>query len=283
MFRNLDLRKMIIVMVLFALVSGLMLPTLVDAQAGTVGFINTGNLNLRQGPSIAYAAIVAVPFNTQVTLLGRAKGNTWVQVALPDGRQGWLNYIYLRTFTRLDSLPITWSQPVPPTNPNPNVPLGPRYYTVRKGDNLKDIAARFGVTWQAIAQANNIVNPNLIYAGQSLLIPTGLPTNPPPVQPPATTPRTHIVKSGETLKTIAALYGKTWQELAQANGLANPDRIFAGQRLIIPTAPRFYTVRPGDTLYLISVRYGVSAQAIMTANNILNPNVIYVGQTLRIP
>lgn len=47
----------------------------------------------------------------------------------------------------------------------------PRHYTVVAGDNLTAIAARFGTTVSAIARANNIANPNLIYVGQRLVIP----------------------------------------------------------------------------------------------------------------
>jgi len=47
----------------------------------------------------------------------------------------------------------------------------PRYYVVKRGDNLTRIARRFGTTWQAIATANRLRNPNLIYPGQRLLIP----------------------------------------------------------------------------------------------------------------
>lgn len=45
-----------------------------------------------------------------------------------------------------------------------------RTYTVKAGDNLSAIAARYGTTWQALAQKNNIANPNLIYPGQVLKI-----------------------------------------------------------------------------------------------------------------
>ena len=45
-----------------------------------------------------------------------------------------------------------------------------RTYTVRAGDNLSGIAARFGTSWQALAQKNNLANPNLIFPGQVLRI-----------------------------------------------------------------------------------------------------------------
>lgn len=49
-------------------------------------------------------------------------------------------------------------------------PSGEEYYTVVKGDNLSSIAARYGTTWQWLAQVNNIPNPNLIYPGQVLRV-----------------------------------------------------------------------------------------------------------------
>ena len=60
-----------------------------------------------------------------------------------------------------------------------DVPAGGGTYTVVRGDTLGRIAARFGTTFQAIAAANSISNPNLIYAGQVLRIPP-LPDGPAP-------------------------------------------------------------------------------------------------------
>lgn len=45
-----------------------------------------------------------------------------------------------------------------------------QYYTVKKGDTLSGIAAKYGTTWQWLAQVNGIANPNLIYPGQVLRV-----------------------------------------------------------------------------------------------------------------
>lgn len=54
-------------------------------------------------------------------------------------------------------------------------------YVVQQGDTLQAIAQKFGTTVDAIARANNISDPNVIYAGQVIIIPTGtVPPSPPP-------------------------------------------------------------------------------------------------------
>ena len=74
--------------------------------------------------------------------------------------------------TPSSSPPLT-STPAPSTaapSPTP-VPTDARRYTVRSGDTLGGIAAKFGTTVGAIAKANGITNPRLIRAGQVLIIP----------------------------------------------------------------------------------------------------------------
>jgi LysM repeat protein len=103
------------------------------------------------------------------------------------------------------------------------------YHTVKRGEYLKLIAARYSVSVSAIVQANRLRNPNLIYPGQRLWIPCTTPT--PPPQPPCV--RIHIVKRGEYLKLIAARYGVSVSAIVRANGLRNPNLIYPGQRLKI--------------------------------------------------
>ena len=85
-------------------------------------------------------------------------------------------------------------------------------YTVQRGDTLASIARQFNTTYPALAEANNIVNPNLIYVGQLLIIPDGnapAPTSVPsvptsvPTQPPSGGTITHVVQRGDTISRIA--------------------------------------------------------------------------------
>ncbi len=108
-------------------------------------------------------------------------------------------------------------------------------HVVQRGENLYRISLRYGTTVQAIARANGIRNPNLIYVGQRLIIPTGGYYPPPPPPPPH--PGCHCyhwVRWGETLSQIARRYCTSVQWLAQVNHLWNPNYIWAGQRLVVP-------------------------------------------------
>lgn len=168
-------------------------------------------------------------------------------------------------------------------------------YVVVPGDTLSRIAASYGVSVQALATANNIWNPSLIYVGQVLTIPTGsyYPQYPtPPVYQPQVPQAPaygvvayYTVRPGDTLAGIARWYGTTWPSIASANGLYNPNHIYAGQVLAIPRQPTIYnySVRYGDTLASIAARYGTSWSAIASYNSIYNPNHIWAGMYLRIP
>jgi LysM repeat protein len=102
-------------------------------------------------------------------------------------------------------------------------------HVVRRGETLYSIARSHGVDMRAIVRANGITNPNYIYAGQRLTIPTGRPSG---TSSPTT--RVHVVQSGETLYRIALRYGTSVWAITRTNNIANPNCIYAGQRLVIP-------------------------------------------------
>jgi LysM repeat protein len=154
-------------------------------------------------------------------------------------------------------------------------------HVVAWGETIEIIAAEYGVSAEDIVAANNLTNPDLIRAGDVLIIPG--------VEAVTTEPGVHIVRQGETLQSIASMYGTTVEALALANGIVNTNYIWVGQRLTIPGAStsqasgQTYVVQVGDTLSSIAVQFGTTAYAIAYANNLPNVNVIYVGQTLIIP
>ncbi len=283
------------ILLLLAFAVWLVAPALeTSAQSGSAAAINSGRLNVRTGPGITFAVVTSLAYNTQVTLIGKASSGTWVQIRISDGRVGWVNSLYLRSYADYNLLPITFDTSIitpPQTVPPPSGPPGTVTYTVRQGDTLQTIARRYSTTWQVIAAANALPNANFVYAGQRLIIPLGVttPSYPPAPGPnpnPQPSPGTHVVQAGETLAIIAARYGRTVAALVAANNLASADRIFAGQRLVIPSAPaapRYYTVARGDTLFSIALRYGTTVAAIVAANNLANPNIVNAGTRLLIP
>lgn len=100
-------------------------------------------------------------------------------------------------------------------------------YTVKAKDTLSKIAAQYGTTVQKIASLNNIKNPDIIYVGQILKLPTSLKAQ--------NAYTTYTVKERDTLSAIAVKYGTTVKTLASINGIKNPDVIYVGQKIKIPT------------------------------------------------
>lgn len=106
-------------------------------------------------------------------------------------------------------------------------------YTVQPGNTLSQIALKYGTTVAEIAGLNGIANPNLIYIGQVLKIDT---TNDISVVSSDKYETNHIIctiQYGDTLTAIAQKYDVTIQSIVQLNNIANPNLIYAGDRLRI--------------------------------------------------
>jgi LysM repeat protein len=180
-------------------------------------------------------------------------------------------------------------------------------HTVQYGETLTSIAAQNGVSVDALAAANGIGAPNVIYVGQTLTIPGAAAA---PAQPAGKSSGAsggaYVVQPGDNLSSIAASYGVSVASLQAANGLGDANYIWAGQRLTIPgaSAPApaapapaapapaapaapasgaTYTVKAGDNLSTIAANYGVSQDALASANGISNPNLLVSGTKLTIP
>lgn len=176
------------------------------------------------------------------------------------------------------------SNPIPTPNPSPNPspePGGTTTITIRWGDTLSELAIKYNTTVAILVELNNISNPDLIYAGAILIVPSSSSGG------STSDEEIYIVKYGDTLSKIAREYNTTVNAIASINNIRNVNLIYVGQRLIIPinrydTNHLLYTVRRGDTLWSLSRRYGVSIATIVRLNRIQNANLIYTGQTLRI-
>lgn len=98
--------------------------------------------------------------------------------------------------------------------------------------------------------------------------------------------RTHVVKKNETLSGIAGSYGVSAASVQALNGITNPNLLFVGKKLKIPSSGATeitYLVKKGDSLGAIAARFGAKTSAIAARNNLASANLIKVGQKLLIP
>ncbi len=100
-------------------------------------------------------------------------------------------------------------------------------YVVRPGDTVSQLAARWGMSVEAVARANNLTNPNLILVGQRLVIPSGdgavspaAPAEPTPL--PARDPSLPAPFATVRLTPSQPAQGQT---VKLAIGLAEPARL----------------------------------------------------------
>ena len=159
-------------------------------------------------------------------------------------------------------------------------------YTVLKGDTLWSIAKKFNTTVDNLKKANKL-NGNMLYIGQNLVVPEYFTTE--------DTNITYIVKKGDTLYSIATLYGVSINDLKNSNNLSS-DILSIGQEIKIPSGESIitpseddiinedntYIVQRGDTLYSISRKFNIPINDIKINNN-LTSDILKVGEVLKIP
>lgn len=119
-------------------------------------------------------------------------------------------------------------------------------YTVVRGDRLIKIAERYGVPFTCIARANRIINPNLIFIGQELLIPASCQG-----QGGGDTGTT-TTTGGVTTVTGAGITGNGQCQFDRYPGRVAPGGV--------------YTIRAGDTLDYIACDFGISLTCLQETN-----------------
>ena len=204
-------------------------------------------------------------------------------------------------------------------------------YVVKKGDSLYKVGKLFNTTPDALKKLNNLRNDRLDI-GQILKVSPNQSLTP-EVQPAAGSvaannseqrrapdeTQNYTVRRGDTLSKIALSFKISVRDIANANNIANTNRLSVGRVLIIPgkvgisnitTATsaesaqiaktpatqglpkvqqqahretQTYTVRMGDTISRIATSFGIGVNDIVAANNLRNNNRLSVGQVLTIP
>lgn len=177
-------------------------------------------------------------------------------------------------------------------------------YTVQFGDTLWSISRRYNLTPNQIAAVNpKIVDINLIYGGDVLIIPTDAPPTDPEIGIGNPGPGTHVVVAGDNLFRLSLRYNTTVSAIVAANPqkVRDPHWIFVGDILTIPggiggsfpetntaepelTAEGNYIVQPGDGLTGIARRFNTDVDSLLFLNpQIENRDLIFVGDVIKLP
>ena len=152
---------------------------------------------------------------------------------------------------------------------------GSNYYVVKKGDSLWSIARANGLTVDELKALNNL-SSNVLHVGDTLLISSADSTG------DDGNDNYYVVKSGDTLWSIARKYNLSVNELKALNNLSS-NVLSVGQRLIVgKESSNDYVVSAGDTLWAIARKFNVSVDDIKSLNN-LSSNSLSIGMILKSP
>jgi membrane-bound lytic murein transglycosylase D len=178
-------------------------------------------------------------------------------------------------------------------------------YTVREGDTVTSIAARFGTNAQHLQELNSLGNANKLAIGSELRVPSAVTALPDQVRLaaarvdsrlPGGVRAVHVVRRGDTLSAIAKRHGMSVSSLARINNIRTTSILRIGQKLrlnsvaepggIVATEASgngsnkvTYLVRRGDTLSGIAQSLKVTVNALREWNNI-SGSIIRAGQRL---
>jgi LysM repeat protein len=257
-----------------------------------------GNASPAVGPTANVALAASAPATYRV-----AAGDTVSGIAAKYGLAtasvlalnglGWKSLIFPGQVLRLTN-GATATTPKPVTAPKPTPPAaGTTTYTIVRGDTVSGIAARFGVSTQAVLTANKLGWSTIIYPGQKLHIPgkpastttpkpapeptididpvvDGTPIEGAPDPDPAPAPQntSDLIKSGDTITSIAARFGVSIQSILAANGLTMSSIIYAGRTLVIPGVTTG-TASVGGSITPLTAEMAANARTIISVGRSL--------------
>jgi murein DD-endopeptidase MepM/ murein hydrolase activator NlpD len=187
-----------------------------------------------------------------------------------------MDKIWLKTFTILIVLLFLSSNGVVSAQETPS--SGP-VYIVQEGDSLWEIAYRFHVTQEELANANGIVNADQIRAGQQLVIP-GL-------EGIEGTLTTQPVQYGENIQSLSVRNHISAQDLMRINHITSPNELYAGYSLIIPqnnTSPALgkrVNLEVGQSMLELAILNNTDPWTLMIDNGNADNWSVLPGKVLR--
>jgi murein DD-endopeptidase MepM/ murein hydrolase activator NlpD len=185
----------------------------------------------------------------------------------------WVSFLFLL-------ITLLWTQPASAQSQGP-------VYVVQPGDSLSLIARTFGVSLSDLLTANGLTINSVLQPGQRLVIPgwegvSGLLSTAP-------------VELGENLDILSRRYQMSRQAILSLNHVTNPDRIYAGEILVI-TVPQGSTgnasrslpvldgwtvdLEPGTPLLAVAASQGLDPWSLMINNGLTSPALLYSGESL---
>ncbi|EMY33604.1 peptidoglycan-binding LysM [Arthrobacter crystallopoietes BAB-32] len=174
-------------------------------------------------------------------------------------------------------------------------------HTVKAGDTISGIAAKYGLSTSKVLSLNGLRANSIIYPGQKIKL-GGSPaaSGAASVSRTATSAKSYTVKAGDTLSGIAARHGMGLSKILSLNGLKATSIIYPGQKIKVSgtaaaspspartstastvSSAKTYTVKAGDTLSGIAARHGMGLSKILSLNGLQATSIIYPGQKIRV-
>jgi len=176
----------------------------------------------------------------------------------------------------LQTQPLLAAARMNPGAPAP-LPAGGTVHVVQAGETLSAIAARYGVTTTALAEANQLQNPDRLAIGQRLVI---------PARPAADTLRPrlrYIVQPGETWDSLARKFRIAKSLLKEANSAISKKIPGPGESIDVPQVLNLSALGLSRlTLTPAQPQQGEAAALALTANRPLTITAHYAGSDLTV-
>lgn len=179
-------------------------------------------------------------------------------------------------------------------------------YTIASGDSLTSVAAKYNVSIEALAAANNMSTDAGLIRGKTLVIPSSgkvvnksepkKTDNQPAQNTKKDEPKTNVAKgkvfkstenytvqSGDTLIGLAKKHGVAVNDLAATNNLATNAQLRRGQVIKLPKLTDTHTVKSGESLTSLAKKHGISVAELAKMNNIESNTTLKIGQKITVP